>query len=212
MMNIECPMLNVEGRRGRDSVFLLLQHSTFGVRHSTFSARRSSPPPLPSFAGGKRSSPRRRRILLLAATGLLLLPPLLFGLISLAFPFPLRRLEAVRAAATAPLVLDRPDTPHRLLGSPVMVTMGRWSYGLFVWHLAALAMAFPIVGRFVFDGDMVVILLLTLVFGFAMAAVSYALVENPCRQALRNWEYRRLRRVPPLDSSVTDAPEPVVAQ
>ena len=94
----------------------------------------------------------------------------------------------------APLVLDRPETPHRILGAPVMVTLGRWSYGLFVWHLAALTMAFPIVGRFVFDGDMPVILILTLVFGFAMAAVSYALVENPCRQALRNWEYRRSQR------------------
>ena len=112
----------------------------------------------------------------------------------------------------APLVLDRPDTPHRILASPVMVTLGRWSYGLFVWHLAALAMAFPLVGRFVFNGDMPVILVLTLVFGFAMAAVSYALVENPCRQALRRWEYRPERRVPPLDSSVTDAPEPAVAQ
>jgi peptidoglycan/LPS O-acetylase OafA/YrhL len=112
----------------------------------------------------------------------------------------------------APLVLDRPDTEHRILASPVMVTLGRWSYGLFVWHLAALAMAFPVVGRFVFDGDMVVILALTLVFGFALAAVSYGLMENPCRQALRRWEYRRVRPVPPLDSSVTDAPEPVVAQ
>ena len=115
-------------------------------------------------------------------------------------------------ALLAPLVLDRPDTPHRILASPVMVTLGRWSYGLFVWHLAALAMAFPLVGRFVFNGDMPVILVLTLVFGFAMAAVSYALVENPCRQALRRWEYRSERRVPPLDSSVTDAPEPAVAQ
>ncbi|CAJ1509898.1 acyltransferase family protein [[Mycobacterium] burgundiense] len=112
----------------------------------------------------------------------------------------------------APLVLDRPDTPHRFLGSPVMVTLGRWSYGLFVWHLAALAMAFPLVGKFVFNGAMPVVLLLTLVFGIAMAAVSYALVENPCRQALRNWEYRRANPVPPLDSSVTDQPEPVVAK
>ncbi|MCB0928514.1 MAG: acyltransferase [Mycolicibacterium insubricum] len=110
----------------------------------------------------------------------------------------------------APLVLDRPDTPHRLLGSPAMVTLGRWSYGLFVWHLAALTMAFPAVGRFVFSGDMVVILVLTLIFGFAMAAVSYALVEQPCRQALRNWERSR-RAAPPLDSSVTDTPEPAVA-
>ena len=114
-------------------------------------------------------------------------------------------------ALLAPLVLDRPDTPHQILGSPVMVTLGRWSYGLFVWHLAALAMVFPVIGKFVFDGDMPVILILTLIFGFAMAAVSYALVESPCRQALRSWEYRRANRVPPLDSSVTDTPEPVVA-
>ena len=115
-------------------------------------------------------------------------------------------------ALLAPLVLDAPGTPHRVLGAPVMVTLGRWSYGLFVWHLAALAMAFPVVGKFVFNGAMPVILTLTLVFGFAMAAVSYALVENPCRQALRRWEYRRAQPVPPLDSSADDTPEPVIAR
>lgn len=87
-----------------------------------------------------------------------------------------------------------------------MVTLGRWSYGLFVWHLAALTMAFPAVGRFVFSGDMVVILVLTLIFGFAMAAVSYALVEQPCRQALRNWE--RSRRAARPGQFVTDTPSP----
>jgi peptidoglycan/LPS O-acetylase OafA/YrhL len=69
----------------------------------------------------------------------------------------------------------------------------------------------------------VAVLILTLVFGFAMAAVSYALVESPCRNMLRRWEYRRAGAqrpgdgsgrapVPPLDSSVSDAPEPVVAR
>ncbi|EUA91677.1 putative acyltransferase [Mycobacterium ulcerans str. Harvey] len=29
------------------------------------------------------------------------------------------------------------------------------------------------------------VLVLTLIFGFAIAAVSYALVESPCREALR---------------------------
>ena len=84
-------------------------------------------------------------------------------------------------ALLAPLVLDAPDTPHRILGSPVMVTLGRWSYGLFVWHLAALGMVFPIIGEFAFNGHMPVVLVLTLVIGFAIAAVSYALVESPCR-------------------------------
>lgn len=34
------------------------------------------------------------------------------------------------------------------------------------------------------------VLVLTLIFGFAIAAVSYALVESPCREALRRWERR----------------------
>ena len=128
----------------------------------------------------------------------------------------------VACALLAPFVLDRPDTPHPILGSPVMVTLGRWSYGLFIWHLAALVMVFPMVGKFMFNGNLVVFFVLTTVLGFAMAAVSYALVESPCRNALRRWEYRRAgaqrpgdRRpvpVPPLDSSVTDAPEPAVAR
>ena len=119
-------------------------------------------------------------------------------------------------ALLAPLVLDRPDTPHRILGSRVMVTLGRWSYGLFVWHLAALVMVFPMVGTFMFNGDLIVVFVLTTVLGCAMAAVSYALIENPCRNALRRWEYRRAgaerTAPPPLDSSVTDVPEPAVAQ
>lgn len=115
----------------------------------------------------------------------------------------------VAGALLAPLVLDHPDTPHRWLGSPTMVTLGRWSYGLFVWHLAALAMVFPMIGAFAFDGHLPAILVLTLLFGFAIAAVSYALVESPCREALRRWERRR--RPSPLDSSVTDAVEPAHA-
>ncbi|WP_442012331.1 acyltransferase family protein [Mycobacterium sp. 2YAF39] len=124
------------------------------------------------------------------------------------------------AALIAPLVLDRPDTRHRLLGSATMVTLGRWSYGLFVWHLAALAMVFPVIGEFAFNGHMPIVLLLTVVFGFAIAAVSYALVESPCRNALRRWERRN--DPSPLDwghhppegqgDSVTDEPEPAVAR
>jgi len=116
----------------------------------------------------------------------------------------------VAGALLAPLVLDRPDTPHRILGSPLMVTLGRWSYGLFIWHLAALWMVFPIIGEFAFNGHMPVVLVLTVVFGFAIAAVSYALIESPCRNALRRWERRN--DPTPLDSSVTDAPEPAVAR
>ncbi len=96
----------------------------------------------------------------------------------------------VAFALVAPLVLDGPGTPHRLLGSTTMVTLGRWSYGLFIWHLAALDMVFPVIGTFAFTGRMPTVLVLTLIFGFAIAAVSYALVESPCREALRRWEKR----------------------
>jgi peptidoglycan/LPS O-acetylase OafA/YrhL len=96
----------------------------------------------------------------------------------------------VAAGLVAPLVLDRPDASHRVLGSAPMVTLGRWSYGIFIWHLAALTMVFPVIGQFAFRGHMPEVLALTLVFSIAIAAVSYALIESPCREALRRWESR----------------------
>jgi peptidoglycan/LPS O-acetylase OafA/YrhL len=114
----------------------------------------------------------------------------------------------VAFALVAPLVLDRLDTPHRLLGTAGMVTLGRWSYGLFVWHLAALAMVFPVIGTFPFTGRMPTVLVLTLIFGFAIAAVSYGLVESPCREALRRWE---LRRKPAEARQVIDAEADAIA-
>ncbi|HEX5253372.1 MAG TPA: acyltransferase [Mycobacterium sp.] len=114
----------------------------------------------------------------------------------------------VAFALVAPLVLDRVDTPHRLLGTTAMVTLGRWSYGLFVWHLAALAMVFPVLGTFPFTGRMPTVLALTLIFGFAIAAVSYALVESPCREALRRWEKREKPGETPQVDAEADAIAP----
>ncbi len=114
----------------------------------------------------------------------------------------------VALALVAPLVLDRPDTGHRLLGSVGMVTLGRWSYGLFIWHLAALTMVFPVIGEFSFQGHLSEVLVLTLIFGIAIAAVSYALVESPCREALRSWESRR-KQLP--QQSVSQRQEDAIA-
>lgn len=111
-------------------------------------------------------------------------------------------------ALLAPLVLDRPDTPHRVLASAPMVTLGRWSYGIFIWHLAALDMVFPVIGRFAFTGDMAVVLTLTLVFTVAIAAVSYALVEAPCRDALRGWERRHMTQAVPAQPAPAELPDP----
>ncbi len=106
-------------------------------------------------------------------------------------------------ALLAPLVLDRPDTPHRILGKHDDGDAGPLVLRLV--HLApgGVAMVFPLIGEFAFNGHMPVVLVLTVVFGFAIAAVSYALVESPCRVALRRWEYRRSspdEPAPPLES------------
>jgi peptidoglycan/LPS O-acetylase OafA/YrhL len=103
----------------------------------------------------------------------------------------------VAAGLVAPLVLDLPGDGHRFLGSAPMVTLGRWSYGIFVWHLAALTMVFPVIGQFAFHGHMPEVLTLTLVFTIAISAVSYALVESSCREALRRWELRHKEAVSP---------------
>ncbi|WP_418001776.1 acyltransferase family protein [Mycobacterium sp. PDNC021] len=97
----------------------------------------------------------------------------------------------VAGALLAPLVLGAPDDQHRVLGSAPMVTLGRWSYGLFLWHLAALDMVLAMVGPTSFPGALPVVMVLTTTFGLAVAAVSYALLEEPCRMALRRWEARR---------------------
>jgi peptidoglycan/LPS O-acetylase OafA/YrhL len=116
----------------------------------------------------------------------------------------------VAAGLVAPLVLDRPDDSHRLLGNAPMVTLGRWSYGIFVWHLAAMTMVFPLIGQFSFRGHLVEVLMLTLVFSIAIAAVSYALVESPCRDALRRWE-KREKKQPLGEGSVSRRQEDAIA-
>jgi peptidoglycan/LPS O-acetylase OafA/YrhL len=95
-------------------------------------------------------------------------------------------------------VLDLRSARHPVLGSPVMVTLGQWSYGLFIWHLAALSVVFPLLGRPESVMGFLAVLALTLVFGLAMAAVSYALIEEPCRKALQRWEVRRSTPILPV--------------
>ncbi|MFI5778197.1 acyltransferase family protein [Nocardia sp. NPDC051570] len=85
----------------------------------------------------------------------------------------------------APLVLG--DRRHRWLESRVAATLGRWSYGIFIWHLAVLSMVFPVFGIIPFTGHFVYVLLLTVAFTVPLAAASYALVEEP----VRHWVRRR---------------------
>ncbi|MGA9873594.1 MAG: acyltransferase [Rhodococcus sp. (in: high G+C Gram-positive bacteria)] len=86
-------------------------------------------------------------------------------------------------ALLAPLVLaDEPTRRHRVLEHPVILALGRWSYGIFVWHLVILAMVFPVFGIIPFSGHFLLVLVVTTALSIPVAAASYALVEEPARR------------------------------
>ncbi|WP_084510386.1 acyltransferase family protein [Nocardia lijiangensis] len=110
----------------------------------------------------------------------------------------------------APLVLG--DRKHRWLESSVAATLGRWSYGIFLWHLAVLSIVFPVFGILPFAGSFVWVLILTVAITLPVAAASYALVEEPARKLARRMDRRKSgRKVPPTpepQSVPQDAPTP----
>nr|WP_324290097.1 acyltransferase [Gordonia sp. SL306] len=103
-------------------------------------------------------------------------------------------------AILAPLVMSR--GPFRLLNSPPMLALGRWSYGIFIWHLAVLAVVFPLFGIVPFGGDFLLVWTITVALTIGVSAASYAFVEEPARRWLRSRERRRVRTDSP--SSVTN--------
>ncbi len=89
----------------------------------------------------------------------------------------------------APLILrDAEAKPHRWLESSVCQAIGRWSYGIFIWHLAVLSIVFPVFGIVPFSGDFLLVLTLTVAITLPIAAASYALVEEPVRRYVRRRE------------------------
>jgi len=93
-------------------------------------------------------------------------------------------------ALLAPLTLA-PRTHHRILASRPALTVGRWSYGVFIWHLAVLSIVFPVFGIPAFGGHFWFVLAVTIVLSLAVASVSYALVEEPARVAFHRWDAAR---------------------
>ncbi|GAA1080614.1 acyltransferase family protein [Tsukamurella spumae] len=91
----------------------------------------------------------------------------------------------------APLVLAPAGAPSRWLASGPMLALGRWSYGIFIWHLVVLTAIFPLFAIIPFNGAFVKVTVLTLVFSVAVAALSYAWVEEPARRWLARHEARR---------------------
>src|SRR5690606_2566362 len=71
-------------------------------------------------------------------------------------------------ALLAPLTLA-PLRHHRILSSPLCLTVGRWSYGVFLWHLAVMSIVFPVFGLPLFSGHFVFVLVVTVVLSLAIA-------------------------------------------
>ncbi|MGV0350528.1 acyltransferase family protein [Corynebacterium guaraldiae] len=81
------------------------------------------------------------------------------------------------------------------LSSEVMRALGRWSYGVFMWHVAVLAIAFPLLGVSAFSGsagDFAVVLVFTVVVSCVLSAATYALVEVPGRDLIRSFARGRI--------------------
>ena len=91
----------------------------------------------------------------------------------------------------APVVLAPAHTEFAVLASVPMQALGRWSYGVFLWHVPMLYYAFQLVGVPMFSGHMAPVWAATVVVSIVVAAASYALVEEPARQALDRAEARR---------------------
>jgi peptidoglycan/LPS O-acetylase OafA/YrhL len=83
----------------------------------------------------------------------------------------------------APLILG--EGRHRWLESRVAATIGRWSYGIFIWHLAVLSVLFQVFGIIPFHGMFLPVLALTVAFTLPLAAAGYALIEEPVRRWVR---------------------------
>ncbi|MDO4610254.1 acyltransferase [Corynebacterium sp.] len=136
----------------------------------------------------------RRWIWLLVAAGALVLAAELGpeGLVQLTDWEFLRRLWCglvFGAAIIGPWAIS-PDS--RVLASPVVQALGRWSYGIFLWHMALLSVVFPLLGINLFDGGLIPVWIATTALTIPVAAASYALVEEPARRWLgRVWATAR---------------------
>lgn len=79
----------------------------------------------------------------------------------------------------------------RFLEHPIMQALGRWSYGIFLWHVAMLSIAFPLLGVKLFTGHLLSVTIVTVALSIPVAAASYALVEEPARRIFaRVWVNR----------------------
>lgn len=95
-------------------------------------------------------------------------------------------LGAVFAACWVVPFALAPRASGTVLASPPLLAVGRWSYSLFLWHMAVLHFVFPLLGLPLFDGHFALVLVVTLGLSVVVSYVSYELVERPALRVLRS--------------------------
>ena len=83
----------------------------------------------------------------------------------------------------SPIVLAGPEARFRVLGSRPMLALGRWSYGVFLWHMVVLQLLFGVLGVPMFGGHMAIMWIATAAVTVVVSAASYAWIEEPARRA-----------------------------
>ncbi len=106
------------------------------------------------------------------------------------------------------VVLGRLDSPfNRLLSTRWFVATGRWSYGIYLWHLPLIVITEK---RFGFPdgvGGLVLQLGWVLALSISLAAATYAWVERPAIA----WSHGSRTRLAPAAASSTTSSQPTAA-
>lgn len=74
-----------------------------------------------------------------------------------------------------------------------MAQLGQWSYSIFLWHVALMALVFPLAGIEYFSGGFVAVFILTVAVTIPVAACSYEFIERPAARWFKpgSWTRRR---------------------
>lgn len=75
---------------------------------------------------------------------------------------------------------------ERLLTSRPLLRLGEISYGVFLWHLLLMYVAFRVLGQSYFSGGFAPVFILTLVLTIGVAALSWTVFERPVMRRFRS--------------------------